>query len=157
MLLPEIPQPDHQNTMSAYDFKKYFTLEEAVTWLPWVMEQLKQAHVEMQELRDAAILSKRLVLARQSSGRKTSDAEVVALQERFEAFEEALGRWVEKFGQQGILLRDVDTGLIDFPYKAESTGEDYFLCWRLHEDGIFYFHGVNEGFAGRHPITLLPE
>lgn len=143
--------------MSAYDFKKYFTLEEAVSCLPWVMDQLKQAHIEMQALRDAAILSKRLVLARQSSGRKTSDAEVVALQERFEAFEDALARWVEKFGTQGILLRDVETGLIDFPYKAESTNEDYFLCWRLHEDGIFYFHGVNEGFAGRHPITLLPD
>lgn len=143
--------------MSAHDFKKYFTLEEAVERLPWVEDQLKQAHAEMQELRDAAILSKRLVLARQSSGRKTTDAEVVALQERFEAFEEAINRWVNQFGEQGIILRDVDSGLIDFPYQAESTGDVYLLCWRLHEDGIFYFHGVNDGFAGRHPITLLPE
>lgn len=143
--------------MSAHDFKRYFTLEEAVEQLPWVKDQLKQAHAEMQELRDAAILSKRLVLARQSSGRKTTDAEVVALQERFEAFEEAINRWVNRFGEQGIILRDVDSGLIDFPYKAESNGEDYLLCWRLNEDGIFYFHGVNDGFAGRHPITLLPE
>lgn len=143
--------------MPAYDFKKYFSLEEAVDWLPWVHGQLKQAHVEMNELRDAAILSKRLVLARQGSGRKTSDAEVVALQERFEAFEGAIARWVEKFGKQGIILRDVDAGLIDFPYRAESTGEEYFLCWRLNEDGIFYFHHINDGFAGRHPITLLPN
>lgn len=143
--------------MSAYDFKKYFTLEEAVSWLPWVVHQLELAHAEMQALRDAAILSKRLVLARQSSGRKTSDAEVIALQERFEAFEEAVERWVQSFGEQGILLKDLDAGLIDFPYRSETTGEQYFLCWRLQEDGIFYFHGISEGFAGRHPITLLPD
>lgn len=143
--------------MTAYEFNKFFALEEAVEELPWVVSQLKQAHTEMRELWDAAILSKRLVLARQNSGRKTSDAEVVALQERFEAFEEAVARWVEKFGQQGIILRDLDAGLIDFPYRAESTGDVYLLCWRLNEDGIFYFHGVNEGFAGRHPITLLPD
>jgi hypothetical protein len=143
--------------MIADEFNRFFALEEAVEELPWVVAQLKQAHAEMRELRDAAILSKRLVLARRNSGRKTSDAEVVALQERFEAFEEAVARWVEKFKQQGIILRDLDAGLIDFPYRAESTGDVYLLCWRLNEDGIFYFHGVNEGFAGRHPITLLPD
>ncbi len=141
---------------SAYQFKKYFSVDEAAGWLPWVVDQLRQAHAEMQELRDAAILSKRLVLARQSSGRKVSDSEVAALQKRFESFEEAVRRWVDKFAEQGILLRDIDTGLIDFPYQS-AAGDAFFLCWRLQEDGIFYFHGINAGFSGRHPITLLPE
>ncbi|MCE3234693.1 MAG: hypothetical protein K0Q50_873 [Vampirovibrio sp.] len=138
-------------------FAKYFTLEEAVKSLPSVKEALAIAHKQMDELRDSVILSKRLLLVKQGSGRVPSDAEVAVLQEKFEGFEEALTRWVDYFGQQGIILRDLDTGLIDFPYHSETTGQDYFLCWRLNEDGIFYFHSINEGFAGRYPITLLPE
>lgn len=143
--------------MATYEFKKFFTVEDAVEWLPWVVSQLKQAHAELRELQDGVILSKRLLLARKNSGRQTSDAEVMALQKRFEGFEEAVQRWVDRFAEQGIILREIETGLIDFPYRAERSGDIYFLCWRLKEDGIFYFHGLNEGFSGRHPITLLPE
>jgi hypothetical protein len=143
--------------MTTYEFKKFFTVEDAVEWIPWVVEQLKQAHAELRELQDGVILSKRLLLARKNSGRQTSDADVIALQNRFDAFEAAVNRWVERFAEQGILLRDMQSGLIDFPYKAENSGDIYFLCWRLKEDGIFYFHGLNEGFSGRHPITLLPD
>lgn len=142
---------------TAEPFAKYFTLEEAVKCLPFVKETLARAHQEMNELRDGVILSKRLLLVKQGSGRVPTDAEVAVLQEKFEGFEDALTRWVDCFAEQGIILRDLDTGLIDFPYHSETTDQDFFLCWRLHEDGIFYFHGINEGFAGRYPITLLPE
>jgi len=138
-------------------FQKYFTLEEAVKTLPMVKETLRIAHRQMDELRDNVILSKRLLLVKQDSGRIPSDAEVAVLQEKFEGYEEALGRWTEYFGNQGIILRDLEAGLIDFPYHSNSTEQDFLLCWRLNEDGIFYFHGINEGYAGRHPITLLPE
>lgn len=138
-------------------FQKYFTLEEAVKALPSVKETLQIAHREMDELRDSVILSKRLLLVKQGSGRTPSDAEVAVLQEKFEGYEEALARWVETFGNQGIILRDLEAGLIDFPYRAHSTDQDFLLCWRLNEDGIFYFHSIEDGFAGRHPITLLPE
>ncbi len=138
-------------------FQKYFTLEEAVKTLPAVKETLGIAHRQMDELRDNVILNKRLLLAKQDSGRVPSDAEVAVLQEKFEGYEEALGRWTEYFGKQGIILRELEAGLIDFPYHSYSADQDFLLCWRLGEDGIFYFHGINEGYAGRHPITLLPE
>jgi hypothetical protein len=51
---------------------------------------------------------------------------------------------------RGILLRDPDTGLIDFP--AERDGEQVFLCWRLGEGDVEYFHGVHSGFSGRKPL-----
>jgi len=146
-----------ENTLNAQAFQKYFSLEEAVKLLPAVKETLAIAQQQMNELRDDVILSKRLLLARRSSGRTCGDAETAVLQEKFERFEEALERWVNYFAQQGIVLRDLDTGLIDFPYRSQSTGQDFLLCWRPPEDGIFYFHGLTEGFAGRHPITLLPD
>ena len=49
-----------------------------------------------------------------------------------------------------IVLRDPSTGLIDFPSQIE--GEDVFLCWRLGEDEICYWHGTDEGFENRKRI-----
>jgi hypothetical protein len=51
---------------------------------------------------------------------------------------------------RGILLRDPDTGLVDFP--AEREGHRIFLCWRLGEDRVGWFHGEQAGFSGRKPL-----
>lgn len=156
-LEPSMEKQTGENPTSTQAFSKYFTLEEAVRLLPAVKETLGIAQRQMNELRDEVILSKRLLSARRSSGRTGHDGDAAALQEKFERFETTLQRWIDYFGEQGIVLRDVDTGLIDFPYHAQTTQQDYLLCWRPGEDGIFYFHGLTEGFAGRHPISLLPD
>jgi len=64
--------------------------------------------------------------------------------------QETLKTEVEYLADRGILLRDPDTGLIDFP--AERDGEQVFLCWRLGEGDIEYYHGVHSGFSGRKPL-----
>lgn len=51
---------------------------------------------------------------------------------------------------RNIVLRDPSTGLIDFP--SEVDGEDAFLCWRLGEDAIDYWHKRDEGFDNRKPL-----
>ena len=50
----------------------------------------------------------------------------------------------------GVLLRDPDTGLVDFPSSRE--GQDIFLCWRLGENRIGFWHPRDTGFIGRLPI-----
>jgi hypothetical protein len=57
---------------------------------------------------------------------------------------------VEYLAERGIMLRDPETGLVDFP--AERDGERVFLCWRLGEDDVAYFHAVTSGFSGRRPL-----
>ena len=64
--------------------------------------------------------------------------------------QETLKTEVEYLSDRGILLRDPDTGLIDFP--AERDGEQVFLCWRLGEGDVEYYHGVRSGFGGRKPL-----
>lgn len=64
--------------------------------------------------------------------------------------QETLKTEVEYLADRGILLRDPDTGLIDFP--AERDGEQVFLCWRLGEDDVAYYHSVHSGFSGRKPL-----
>jgi hypothetical protein len=51
---------------------------------------------------------------------------------------------------RGILIRDPETGLIDFP--AERDGKRVFLCWRLGEDRVGWYHDERTGFSGRQPL-----
>jgi hypothetical protein len=53
-----------------------------------------------------------------------------------------------------ITLRDIKTGLIDFP--ALANGRPIWLCWRLGESSIEYWHPLDEGFASRRPLDELP-
>jgi hypothetical protein len=50
----------------------------------------------------------------------------------------------------GVLVKDIDIGLLDFPCKVE--GEIVLLCWKLGEEKIGHWHSTEEGFAGRKPI-----
>jgi hypothetical protein len=51
---------------------------------------------------------------------------------------------------EGILLRDPETGLVDFP--AEREGRRVFLCWRLGEERVGWYHEERGGFASRKPL-----
>ena len=57
---------------------------------------------------------------------------------------------VEKIQEFGCVIKDLDTGLIDFPTLFH--GQEVYLCWKMGESGIGFWHGVDEGFAGRKPI-----
>jgi hypothetical protein len=52
--------------------------------------------------------------------------------------------------EAGILLRDSETGLVDFP--AERDGRRIFLCWRLGEERVAWYHEERGGVAGRKPL-----
>ena len=60
---------------------------------------------------------------------------------------------VAQIDEWGITLRDISTGLIDFP--ALATGRPIWLCWRLGEDDIAWWHETTSGFDGRQPLTEL--
>ena len=67
-------------------------------------------------------------------------------QQLAETLKSALHRILET----GCLIKDLDTGLLDFP--ALINNEEVYLCWKLGEDRIRFYHRQNEGFAGRKPI-----
>jgi hypothetical protein len=50
----------------------------------------------------------------------------------------------------GIVVRDIDRGLIDFPALRE--GREVYLCWELGEDRIAYWHELETGYGGRQPL-----
>jgi hypothetical protein len=57
---------------------------------------------------------------------------------------------VNAIHELGAVVKDPETGLVDFP--ALVDGVEAFLCWQLGEDEVAYWHGLDEGFAGRKPI-----
>jgi hypothetical protein len=61
-----------------------------------------------------------------------------------------LRRELESLSDRDIILRDPETGLIDFP--ARRDGQPVFLCWRLGEDRVEFWHGPESGFGGRRPL-----
>jgi hypothetical protein len=63
---------------------------------------------------------------------------------------EELAVALDDLDELGILVKDLDTGLVDFP--SELDGEPVLLCWRLGEDEIAWYHGHDDGFAGRRPL-----
>ena len=50
----------------------------------------------------------------------------------------------------GVVVKDVDRGLCDFPYLRQ--GKIVYLCWHLEEESILYWHDIEAGFAGREPL-----
>ena len=59
---------------------------------------------------------------------------------------------MERLEQYGCVVKDLDIGLVDFPTLLH--GREVYLCWRMGETGIRYWHGVDEGFAGRKELPL---
>jgi hypothetical protein len=154
---PMIPEElEEQDTAEETVIERFFSLEEAAGLLPMIREAFDKAHRELQEIRDQIVLYKRFEMQRAKTGDSLTPDEQAVLQQKWDVYEEHFSKWVRFFLEQGILLRDLDRGLIDFPYMSQS-GEIFLLCWQLGEDGLFYFHDTEEGFNGRRPMALLPE
>jgi hypothetical protein len=60
---------------------------------------------------------------------------------------------VARIDELGVTLREIETGLIDFP--ALVTGRQVWLCWRLGEGDVDWWHELDEGFGGRRPLADL--
>ena len=130
---------------------RYFTLDEARALLPVVGRNIREA-VQGKERYQAAEtwlqeLSQRILM----QGGMTVDTEVAeAWKTQRDTNAQALKHSMEKLEEAGVVVKDLDIGLIDFP--TLYRGEEVYLCWRMDEEDIEHWHGVHEGFAGRKEI-----
>lgn len=67
---------------------------------------------------------------------------------------EELVKILNRFASENIFVKSLDDGLIDFPYVREN-GDEAYLCYKLGEEDIMFWHSVESGFAGRRSITQL--
>jgi hypothetical protein len=83
------------------------------------------------------------------SGAITTDGGGVAGSDWFRA-QQTLKADVEELARRGILLKDPEAGLVDFP--SQRDGERVLLCWRLDEPDVAWYHDEHVGFRGRKPL-----
>jgi hypothetical protein len=127
-----------------------FTPEEANAALgglrPLVEAMVVAKHVldEAQEERDQ--LAQRI----SGNGGGIPPTELAAADEAVETAASELATAIGQVQAEGVLVKDLDSGLVDFPAKRD--GEDILLCWQLGEDEVAFWHGVEDGFAGRQPL-----
>jgi hypothetical protein len=120
--------------------ERTYTVEEADAMLPELRELLGRVRTNRQTMLGAA---ERITGAVEADGGGHFGTDY------WEA-SRALRADVERLARDDIVLRDPETGLIDFP--GEREGRPVFLCWRLGEDRVGFWHDVRSGFLGRQPI-----
>jgi hypothetical protein len=120
--------------------ERLFTLEDANGELEELRSRLPRLRGARQRVIDAG---ERIGAAVEIDGGGVAGTDWFRAQEELKA--ELL--WL---ADRGILLRDPDAGLVDFP--AERDGHRIFLCWRLGEDRVGWFHDEQAGFSGRKPV-----
>ena len=76
-------------------------------------------------------------------------------QQELDGLSQEFSRLVDEVDATGVVLRDLDMGLVDFP--ARARGLPIFLCWRTGEARVGFWHGPAEGYAGRKPISTLAD
>ena len=130
---------------------RYFTLGEARAALPMVGRSIHEAvHAKTRYLEaDKVIqdLSQRILMM---GGINVDTTAAEAWKSQRDSNAQTLKSCMERIENLGVLVKDLDVGLVDFP--TLFRGEEVYLCWRMDEDDIDHWHGINEGFNGRRPI-----
>jgi hypothetical protein len=129
---------------------RLFTRDEADELLAEVRPLAEQL-VERKRSLDEAEAARAALLGRiAGNGGDLAPSDVTDAIEGVRRAAAEVGRLVDELHELGVQVKDLDVGLLDFP--SERHGEVVLLCWRVGEDEIGYWHGVDEGFAGRKPL-----
>ena len=130
--------------------ERHFTAEEANAALEQV-RPLAERMVELRRAIGAAQMQRAEALAAiAGNGGGVDRSELPRLEAEVQQAAVGISACVEALNELGVVVKDMDEGLVDFP--ALRDGEEVLLCWQLGEDEIRYWHGLEEGFAGRKPI-----
>jgi hypothetical protein len=122
--------------------ERHFTLEEANQLLPQLTTLLTRLREAKDQLTDAEAHEALSEAAPTNGGGEQGRQVGVAFLE--------VRSMLETVERSGIVLRDIDRGLVDFP--ALSEDREIYLCWELGEDEVAYWHELEGGYGGREPL-----
>jgi len=127
----------------------YFTLKDANEILPVVIQKFKNIESMKNEVF-------KIQNEMENNPRYMSNFEdyVIKKQELNSAISN-LYKSIEELEKMGVMVKSIDEGLLDFPSKRFE--EDVWLCWKEGETEIKFWHGKDEGFMGRKPISVSDE
>ena len=122
---------------------KLFTVEEANSLLPRLRKLLADVSLHRGALRERAAHLEPILRAAGANGGGR-----VGCEYGVEAYKLYLA--IERIRELGVVLKDLDVGLLDFPH--ERGGRVVFLCWHPPEERVEYWHDLDAGYAGRQPL-----
>jgi hypothetical protein len=127
--------------------KKYLSVIEAQSMIPLVRQSLSK----IIEINNAIAVLKQINI-------KYSDPyediyKDISTNKKFFELNHLLFKELEKLLNMGVVVKDLNIGLVDF--FSKHRGKDIFLCWRVGEERITYWHEIGNGFTGRKPISML--
>jgi hypothetical protein len=131
---------------------RYFTPAEANDLLATVRPLVERMVAHRRALAVATVRHARIATKIAGNGGGVRPHEVDELQATIDDEAAEIVRCVAELQELGLLVKDLDEGLVDFP--ALHDGEEVLLCWHLGEDEVAFWHTLEDGFAGRKPLPL---
>jgi hypothetical protein len=125
-------------------FRRYFTVAEANALIPELQKQILRLQAMLDRLRE-------------EYGEKVQQVFELTQRNGFpphwepSSIADAVHKAVEELHQLGVILRDVEHGIVDFPHLRD--GREVFLSWKLGEEHVRYWHELDAGFDARKPLT----
>ena len=140
---------------------RYYSLADANALVPdlaAVTARLRDQRAELVGLRDAyrdreGVLIEELIAEMPAAD--GDDPELRRLRLRMRGLVDQMQADVAWLDKRGLVLRDIPSGLLDFP--ALVSGQEAWLCWRLGEERVGWWHRTDEGVAGRRPLVAPPD
>jgi hypothetical protein len=132
--------------------ERTFTPDEANAALAELRPIVERMVAHRRNLAQAQSLQAQLVTRIAGNGGDMSPSDLREAAATIEREAAAVAECAEQVNAIGAQVKSLEEGLLDFP--ARRGDEDVLLCWKLGEDEIRYWHGVDEGFAGRKPLPL---
>ena len=132
---------------------QYFTLNEVNALLPRLSDlllQMKESKAKHDQLREKATE----YVNRMSSNGHVIEMELNETRQELAKATAELNSLVEKGRELGCEVKDIDQGLVDF--RTERDGREVYLCWKLGEPVVRWWHELDVGFAGRRPLEIKP-
>lgn len=129
---------------------QYFGIDAANERLRDVKPLLEQLKADRDRV---AEIQAELEPGRETNGSSDHAEQMAELEREVRGLVRRMQAAVVQIDEWGVTLRDIPSGLIDFP--ALANGRPIWLCWRLGEDDIAWWHETNVGFDGRQPLTEL--
>ena len=128
----------------------YFTVDEANAALEQVRPLAESMVAHRKALAAAGERWNDLAGKIAGNGGGLDRGELAGLQEKIEREQGEVARCIRAIQSHGAQVKDIDTGLLDF--RSQRDGVEIELCWQVGEERIEYWHGLEDGFAGRQPL-----
>ena len=130
--------------------QRTFTPEEANEALTELRPVAERMVAHRRALTEAQRRQAELVVTIAGNGGDLGPSDLQEAAEAIQREADGIADCVRVLDDAGVQVKSLEEGLLDFP--SERNGEEVLLCWQVGEERVAFWHGIDEGFAGRKPL-----